>query len=189
MSVTHWMIVPCHVRRYLSDFGVRAILTNIGERLQSLKLDGEALSDPSLIAVSQFTPNVQELAIAYCDNMTDAALLSLSNLYQLRTLKLRKGVSWSNEAFVVVFSTDNFGKNLEYLDLTESSNLGNGLTCIADSCRRLRVAILSWCWHITNDDLNCLIDRNKDLLKLDLTGCKKLQVWSVHGMYMSDRSC
>eukprot|EP00041_Stephanoeca_diplocostata_P017523 m.355190 g.355190 ORF g.355190 m.355190 type:complete len:454 (-) comp20732_c0_seq3:55-1416(-) len=161
--------------RYLSDFGVEAITTAIGDRLQSLQLDGEALSDPSLIAIARHTPHLHDLAIAYCDNMTDASLLTLSSLQSLRTLKLRKGISWSNDAFVSLFCSDNFGNSLVSLDLTESSNLGSGLTCIADSCHKLRVAILSWCWNISNDDLNCLIDNNNELLKLDLTGCKKLQ--------------
>lgn len=49
-----------------------------------------------------------------------------------------------------------------------------GLQCIAAGALRLRILSCAWCWELTDEALEVVFEACRGLLKLDLTGVKRL---------------
>eukprot|EP00038_Savillea_parva_P005099 m.147281 g.147281 ORF g.147281 m.147281 type:complete len:687 (-) comp11659_c2_seq1:78-2138(-) len=163
--------------RLLTNVGVNALLAhNRLHHLVSLSLDGEGLDDSAIVTVGTAARQLHSLRVSFCEELTDTALLSLASLTELRDLRLRKGTSFQDEAFVALFSSPEFGAKLRVIDLSECAGLGDaGLKCMATRCRALVSVTLAWCWELTDVGFSALIYGCEGLVKMDVTGVKRLE--------------
>ena len=103
--------------RYITNHAVETIADAYASILRVLTLDGADLADAALHSVSRCS-RLERLALSFCDNFTDAGVAALAALGNMRSLKLRKGMHFSNDAVRSLFSSGAFDL-LEELDLTE----------------------------------------------------------------------
>ncbi|KAF0299697.1 F-box/LRR-repeat protein 17 [Amphibalanus amphitrite] len=78
------------------------LVDQAGDRLLSLVLDGENLTDAGFRALGRCR-NLQELCISFADGMTDSSLPALGSLHDLMRLKIRRGNQLSAAALGRLF--------------------------------------------------------------------------------------
>lgn len=145
-----------------------------GAGLRELTFDGSNIGDSALIAIADNARNLTILSVSFCNDFTDQGLESVSQLHELRYLRLRKGANFTNQGFVRLFSAPTIFENVLALDFSECVHLyDEALTRIAGRCHNLRTFMVSWCWEL-GAAVSALIASNPHLQVLDLTGVKRL---------------
>ena len=157
----------------MTDHAAEVIADAFASTLKELVLDGADLSDAALHSVSRCS-GLEKLWFSFCDNFTDAGAGALVALGGLRSVKLRKGMHFTNEAVRSLFSSGAFDL-LEELDLTECPDVQDTtLFEIAHHCPLLRQLNLSWCWDVSNDGMRAIAQNTPNLLLINCTGIKRL---------------
>lgn len=165
--------------RHVTSIGVAKLLECINSTLTELTLDGEQLRDAALRSIGN-AHELRMLHISFCDELTDDGLMCLRPLGKLQSLQLRKGSAFTNECILKLFALCPNGTGpfpeLSVLDLTECAGLlDSGIIEIGSGCAELKVLLVAWCWELTDYAFCHLTDSCRKLLKLDLTGVKRLR--------------
>lgn len=163
--------------RLLSMVGIRA-LSDYGHlhNLVSLSLDGEDLDDVAFLTVGEAALQLRTLHVSFCEGLTDVGLAALAPLVHLQDLRLRKGTGFTDKAFVNLFTSPEFGAELRVLDFSECSGLADtGFGSIALRARNLVSITSAWCWELTDVGLGALFCNCAELVKVDVTGVKRLE--------------
>ena len=144
--------------RFLTQIGVSEIATRTGSCLTALVLDGADLSDNALLAVTAQCTNLKKLALSFGEDFTDVGLASLARLPALESLKIRKGILFTNDGFRALFSDKRLGP-LQEIDLTECAQLrDDSVMFLAENCPGLKQCNLSWCWELTDAGIASIIN-------------------------------
>ncbi|XP_078602854.1 uncharacterized protein LOC144876934 [Branchiostoma floridae x Branchiostoma japonicum] len=142
--------------------------------LRQLYLDGDELTDASIAAVTDSCPQLELLDISFCEGLTDHSVHNIPRLQHLRHLRLKRGFQLSTAVMLHLFQSKTLG-GLTYLNLTECTAVNNGVVGrIAKCCPALRELHLCWCWDITEEGLEHIINNLSNLHHLDLTGLDKI---------------
>eukprot|EP00058_Branchiostoma_floridae_P025823 XP_002611313.1 hypothetical protein BRAFLDRAFT_73295 [Branchiostoma floridae] len=127
--------------------------------MRQLYLDGDELTDASIAAVTDSCSQLELLDISFCEGVTD---------YSVQNIPL------STAVMLHLFRSETLG-GLTYLNLTECTAVNNGVVGrIAKCCLALRELHLCWCWDITEEGLEHIINNLSNLHHLDLTGLDKI---------------
>ncbi|XP_043201525.1 F-box/LRR-repeat protein 2-like [Amphibalanus amphitrite] len=158
---------------YLTDAAIQELVDQAGDRLLSLVLDGENLTDAGFRALGRCR-NLQELCISFADGMTDASLPALGSLHDLMRLKIRRGNQLSAAALGRLFDGQNM-PHLLHLDLSECSNLDDStVEALTANCPLLTFLALSWCWDVTDAGLERIVTRLRFMRVMDLIGLVRI---------------
>jgi len=159
--------------RYLTNHALEVIAAAFASTLKDLVIDGADLSDTALHSISRCS-GLEKLGVSFCEGFTDEGATALAALGNLRSIKLRKGLNFSNDAIRGLFSCGAFDL-LEELDLTECADVQDSTVFeIADHCPLLRQLNLSWCWDVSNDGVSAVLQNAPNLLLINFTGIKRL---------------
>ncbi|RDD47381.1 F-box/LRR-repeat protein 7 [Trichoplax sp. H2] len=150
------------------------------DRIKSICIDGANLSDFALEFISH-CKLLHKLDISFCDQMTSAALYHLRALKDLRSLRLKKGHNFTNDAlndlfnYVILTRNIHWSCHITLLDLTECSQLdNNGLHSIAANCPQLKELNLSWCWNISDTGVDYILRMCRLLVSVILIGLHQI---------------
>ena len=158
---------------YLTNAAVQELVSQAGDRLLCLVLDGENLTDAGFKALGQCR-SLEALCISFADGMTDASLEALSTLHSLMRLKIRRGHKLSAAALARLFQGQNM-PCLIHLDLSECSNVDDvTVDALTANCPLLTFLALSWCWDITDTGLERIVTRLRFMRVLDLVGVVRI---------------
>ncbi|XP_041455282.1 uncharacterized protein LOC121408036 [Lytechinus variegatus] len=154
---------------WITDVAVTMLCDERLAKLKCLRLDGAELTDLSIHHVVQ-CPNLEELNISFCEQLTDYSLTMLKEWKNPVRLRLQKGKEFSEEALANLFISPHLS-NLTFLDLSECSELRDpGLINIATRCPLLTHLAIEWCWFISDVSLVQVLDNCRYLEHLDLIG-------------------
>ena len=108
--IYYFTIISTHSQRlnldglnFLTDIGTLAILETC-PLLRHLDLDGEMLTDKTAVFIGRTLTSLEHLGISFCSHLTDSALMAISELHNLQSLRLRKGTNFTSEGFDSLFS-------------------------------------------------------------------------------------
>ena len=132
-------------------------------RIRQLNLSGTGVDDEFLARLSSLTPNLQDLNLACCYDITNDGLKHLAPFTELRSLSLA-WCSISNDGLPHLTSF----KKLKNLSLAHCLITGAGLQNLA-YLTQLRILNLVWC-NIADEDLQH-IGSFTQLRRLSLEGC------------------
>lgn len=88
---------------WISDLSLSILYALHSTTLVDLRLDGEELTDLSVVGVGQSCFNLQVLDISFCDLLTDLSLEALRGLRRLRHLRLKRGTGFSTNGLKNLF--------------------------------------------------------------------------------------
>ena len=169
------------------------------ERLTSLKLSGKQITDKSVHQVAISSPNLRELELNGCENISDYTIqclargcpelnsLCLSSCKNITLAAFQPNYNVNSNPSTPVYSspfspsfmagnspTPSFN-NLQYLDLTLCVNVTDeALDNIADRCPNLLELNLSSCEGITDKGLTCLVKKCRNIQSLYLYRCIRI---------------
>ena len=129
--------------------------------LVELHLDGEQLTDISVTSVGEYCHLLRVLDISFCDLLTDATLMALRNLRQLRRLRLKRGTSFSARGLKRLF---------EPLPESRGRRGGKGLSgdgsndCENSPFPDIETLMLPECSHLDNDGLGMIVEACGDTI-------------------------
>ncbi|KAK1271162.1 hypothetical protein QJS04_geneDACA005929 [Acorus gramineus] len=146
-------------------------------KLENLALVGcVGIDDEGLMALKQGCKSLETLDLSYCENVTHAGLSYLTNgCDRLCQLNLSYGSLVNN-------SLGNcLGKlsNLQSIRLDGSHVTCPGLMAIGTCGISLKELSLSKCSGVRDEGLCFLVEKHKDLVKLDITCCRSITYLSI----------
>ena len=154
---------------HLTEESVITLIQRRKDTLKSLFIDGESLSDKTFQHL-HLCQNLQELGISFAEEMQDLGITALSQLTQLRRLKLKRAKKVEADDFITLFANRNL-QHLEDLDLSECAQVNNEvIQTLAYSCHKLRILRLNWCWEIGDAGVEFLIRYCNQITHLYLVG-------------------
>ena len=149
-----------------------AMITLIQERKDTLKtlyVDGESLSDQTFKHLF-LCQNLQELGISFAEEMGENGIYAISQLHQLRILKLKRAKKVKSDDFVTLFARKNLA-SLHCLDLSECVQVSDDvIKTLALECPKLDKVMLNWCWEIRDEGLEFLTRYANEISHLFLVG-------------------
>ena len=161
----------------------RDLSDSLGSRLRHLWLDGESLTDDWLSKLLERLPKLEELALSFCENLTDRSLETLLQHSRSRTplksLTLRKGFNLNDQRMEALLLAC---PCLETLDLTECHRLGARSGAAVGHCAKLTTLVLNWCWAMTDDSVAKIVKGCPLLRELRLVGLKSLSSSPLLGL-------
>ncbi|CEM14674.1 unnamed protein product [Vitrella brassicaformis CCMP3155] len=177
---------------HLPPHQIVEIALNRGHGLKSLQIDGEGINGPtgtvllSCLDLHTFSVSfAQELFPPFVrpseavKNRGSDAAGELARMKDLTCLRVRKGSNLSDDDVRRIFGVPR--PSLHELVLAECHQLYDG-SPIALSCRGLVVLDLSWCWHLSNEDVFNIAQANPKLQTVTLTGLKYLNDSGLLGL-------
>ncbi|KAI8507598.1 hypothetical protein Bbelb_149780 [Branchiostoma belcheri] len=142
--------------------------------MRQLYLDGDELTNASITAVTDSCAQLELLDISFCEGVTDHSVQNIPKLQHLKHLRLKRGVQLSSAVMLHLFRGEALA-GLTYLNLTECTAVNNGVVeRISKCCAELRELYLCWCWDITEEGLEHIVNNLSKLHHLDLTGLDKI---------------
>ncbi|XP_078683947.1 uncharacterized protein LOC144917597 isoform X2 [Branchiostoma floridae x Branchiostoma belcheri] len=142
--------------------------------MRQLYLDGDELTDVSITAVTDSCAQLELLDISFCEGVTDHSVQNIPKLQHLKHLRLKRGMQLSSAVMLHLFRGEALA-GLTYLNLTECTAVNNGVVeRISKCCVELRELYLCWCWDITEEGLEHIVNNLSKLHHLDLTGLDKI---------------
>ncbi|CAH1268510.1 FBXL20 [Branchiostoma lanceolatum] len=142
--------------------------------MRQLYLDGDELTDASISAVTDSCAQLELLDISFCEGVTDLSVHNIPRLQHLKHLRLKRGMQLSTAVMLHLFRGETL-VGLTYLNLTECTAVNNGaVERITKCCPHLRELYLCWCWDITEEGLEHIINNLSKLHHLDVTGQDKI---------------
>jgi F-box/leucine-rich repeat protein 2/20 len=158
--------------------------------LQSLKLAGKNITDGSIKSLAAQCPNLRDLELFGCESITDASVHFLArSCTQLQVLNLTQCKNISDAAFSILNSEPGLLSNLQCLDLTRCTKVGDeGVCSVAQSCRGLVSLNLTSCEGVTDVAINAIANSCEYLRTLILGKCKKVTDASVLELVQRCRS-
>ncbi|KAG0428998.1 hypothetical protein HPB47_024065 [Ixodes persulcatus] len=163
-----------------SDSALCELARGLSDRLESLELDGEHVTDAGLAHLQQ-CHQLTSFSMGYADSLTDASMDTIKSLSSLRHLTLRRGLWLGGDALAGLFE----GGSLRELVSLELGNMplgDKGLEALAEGCPFLEVLFLANCWDVTEDGLATIVARCRNLTDLDLRGLYKVTGSSLRKM-------
>ncbi|CAB4379008.1 unnamed protein product [Rhizophagus irregularis] len=164
----------------ITDDGINLIATRL-IKLKYLVIDGQEISDYSIISVLCNCKELELLAISFSESLTDMVLeeLILNLQPSFKFLKLRKGTSFSEEGFRNFFEALKRREHSFYsLDLSECTNITNSNLFYFHQ-PQLRWLNLDWCWGIKDSSLMYLIMGCPNIQEIMMTGCNYITCESL----------
>ncbi|PKY51877.1 RNI-like protein [Rhizophagus irregularis] len=164
----------------ITDDGINLIATRL-IKLKYLVIDGQEISDYSIISVLCNCKELELLAISFSESLTDMVLeeLILNLQPSFKFLKLRKGTSFSEEGFRNFFEALKRREHSFYsLDLSECTNITNSNLFYFHQ-PQLRWLNLDWCWGIKDSSLMYLIMGCPNIQEIMTTGCNYITCESL----------
>ena len=138
-------------------------------RIRQLNLSGTKINNSFLARLSSLTPNLQDLNLTKCPDITDDGLEHLASLKELRNLSLEGCYRITDDGLKHLSPL----KELRNLSLEGCDRISdNGLKHLA-SFTELRSLSLAKCFRITNDGLQYLVPLKK-LQNLSLDECREI---------------
>ncbi|XP_066286005.1 F-box/LRR-repeat protein 17-like isoform X2 [Branchiostoma lanceolatum] len=142
--------------------------------MRQLYLDGDELTDASISAVTDSCAQLELLDISFCEGVTDLSVHNIPRLQYLEHLRLKRGMQLSTAVMLHLFTSSTL-TGLTYLNLTECTAVNNGaVERITKCCPHLKELYLCWCWDITEEGLEHIINNLSKLHHLDVTGLDKI---------------
>lgn len=147
-----------------------SIARNLAESLKVLNLNYLGnLSDESIENISRYCPNIVDVSFEGCPQLSDACLLSLSNLRQLKRANFTLLTQITDHGMEVL--VEGSGKYLEELFLGKCKNLTDmSILKIAEMCCGLQRIYLAGCSNICDISIISII-KNCALTVLSCPGC------------------
>ena len=154
---------------HLTEESVITLIQRRKDTLKSLFLDGESLSDKTFQHL-HLCQNLQEFGISFAEEMGDLGITALSQLTQLKRLKLKRAKQVIADDFITLFANKNL-EHLEDLDLSECAQVSNEvIQTLAIGCPNLQILRLNWCWEVGDIGVEFLIRYCNQIKHLYLVG-------------------
>ena len=154
---------------YVTNKSLRLLLNANSDSLESLLLDGEGLTDESLVLVRN-CHNLVKFSLLFSENLSDSTFCDILSLKKLMHLKIRKGVGLSKSGITNAFLRNSFN-NLVYLNLSECNNFNDdALSVIAQKCPMLESLSLNWCLDVSDKGLSFVVNSCPRIKKMSLIG-------------------
>ncbi|XP_062577595.1 F-box/LRR-repeat protein 2-like [Saccostrea cucullata] len=159
---------------WISDSAVVTLVDNQHQNLEELVLDGAELSDKSFHHIARCA-KLKKLHVSFCEGLTDQSLRYIQTLQNLTYLKMRKGVYFTTEGLLSLFTCKSMS-HLGELDFSESTQFVNDCVIQMTKCcgPTLQNLALSWCWDITDPGVISIVDHCRNLEVLDIIGLHKI---------------
>lgn len=156
----------------LTDTSIIPLMENC-RHLQRLDLSGTAITDETVVALSERCPQLLYLALDRCFNLTDAAIIPLAeNNLVLQQLNLCFCTNITNKSLI---SLATHCPHLQRLNLWGCIHVTNrGVIALAEKCTQLQKLNLRRCDKVTDLSIISLAKNCKELKELNLNKCKKI---------------
>ncbi|XP_058078242.1 uncharacterized protein LOC131226651 [Magnolia sinica] len=164
------------------DKFVRELLSGCGPNMKELALaDCGELTDSSLKVIAENCSGLHALDLGGLQKLTDVAMQHLANgCRSLQALKLRRN-AFSDEGISAFLEAS--GESLRELSLNNLKEVAHN-TAIALSARCSKTLCsldLSWCRKLTDEALGLIVDKCSALRLLKLFGCTQITKKFLHG--------
>ena len=143
-------------------------IKEIAPRVKNINLANSNITDTDLKVIIKLFPNLEELYIDGCDNISNDGLHDLKQLNNLRYLDISGTYKISDEGVEYLREL----QHLQYLNLSWSTITDKGVQHL-EKLQNIRHLSLAWCYNITNTDLQHLQKLQK-LQYINLKGCLKI---------------
>jgi F-box/leucine-rich repeat protein 2/20 len=154
---------------HLSEESVITLINERRNTLTCLYLDGESLSDTTFKHLFECS-KLEELGISFAEDIGESGITAISQLGQLRILKLKRAKKVAADDFITLFANKKLG-NVIHLDLSECVQLDDEcVITIALACPKLERLVLNWCWEIQDKGLEFMVQYCNAIIKLHLVG-------------------
>lgn len=159
---------------WISDSAVITLVDNQLNNLRELMLDGADLTDKSIHNIARCA-KLNKLQISFCEGLTDQALKYIQTLQHLTHLKMRKGLYFSTDGLLSLFTCKSMS-NLVELDFSENTQFVDDCVIQLTKCcgPKLQYLALSWCWDISDPGIISIVDHCRNLKVLDIIGLHKI---------------
>ncbi|XP_027332535.1 F-box/LRR-repeat protein 3-like [Abrus precatorius] len=135
------------------------------------------IDDEGLATLKASCKSMKMLNLSKCQNISHIGLTSLTNgAHNLEKLIL----SYSLAVTIDLAKCLQSFPRLQLVKLDCSVGTSSGLKAIGNLCASLKELNLSKCVAVTDDSLSYLVQRHKDLEKLDITCCRKITHASIY---------
>ncbi|CAK8574584.1 unnamed protein product [Lathyrus sativus] len=152
----------------------------LSPQLETLCLAGNKwLTDESVTIFASIFPNLQQLDLSYCDNISQGICQVLKKCRKIRYLNL-------SHCLNVKFLGMNFeAPKLEVLNLSCTRVNNAQLYIISKSCRGLLQLSLEHCYYVSNSGPKHVVENCLQLREINLTSCDKVHPKVVASMIFS----
>ncbi|CAK8677913.1 unnamed protein product [Clavelina lepadiformis] len=174
--------MPCRILHFLSDgvlhlsdWGVLNLVSHQTE-IECLVLDGEDLTDISVIVSCRHLANLQKFQMSFCSKLTDQSILALCGKVRLQRLHLRKISSQvSTQALVRLFQEEPLA-NLRDLAICDTEHVNDDvINTISSGCPLLQRIHLDWCCEASDKSISELFQLCRELEHVSLVGLVRLK--------------
>ena len=142
--------------------------------LKCVDLALTSISDATVVALCEHCTQLRKMFIAYCDNLTDAAVLEVAErLPGLTHISLNGNQSITSNAMGTLFSKC---RELEFINLAFHDNVSDAtLKKIAEHCSRLGMLCVGECHDVMIAGLAMIAVKCPELKDDYLGGCPRLE--------------
>ncbi|KAK7291801.1 hypothetical protein RIF29_07236 [Crotalaria pallida] len=165
----------------VSDEFIKNYIVPCGHSMKELVLkDCINLTDASMKVIAEHCPMLRVLDLMNLSKLTDISIRYLADsCLSLNTLRLCRN-PFSDEAIAAFINIT--GESLTELSLNNIRKVGRQTSLSLASCgKNLHALDLSWCRHLTDNELGLIVDNCCLLRLLKLFGCSQVTDNFLHG--------
>ncbi|CAK9298367.1 unnamed protein product [Gordionus sp. m RMFG-2023] len=159
----------------ISDCGISALAKERGQTLIKLEVDGSYISDKSISDISKSCKKLEILLFHTACKLTDVALEYIQNVKTLKHLKFARCKKFTEIGFLSFFDSNHMDR-LEAIDFSECKAFTD-LVAERMSLKhneRLKKLYLSFCWEMSDDGFQFILNNCPNLELLELAGLNRL---------------
>ena len=159
--------------RYITETGFISLLNIVGARLRKLNMSWLGISLSEISSLTTTLPNLEDLDISKCRDITETGFISLLNIVGARLRKLN--MSWLGISLSEISSLTTTLPNLEDLDISKCRDITEtGFISLLNIVgARLRKLNMSWL-GISLSEISSLTTTLPNLEDLDISKCRDI---------------
>jgi F-box/leucine-rich repeat protein 2/20 len=152
-------------------------ISGFGMYLQSLTIKDEQVSDFSITRISKGCPNIQNLNLSYCSNITDESIIKIAEMCKnMQNLDL---YGCDGVTDLSIIRVAEMSPNLQCLNLYGCLGITDvSVIRISQMCPNMQNLNLGWC-NITDESINRIAEGCPAMQDIDISGCSNVTDMSV----------